>query len=684
VALSAIGFTVGRTTFQSRIFSNRVAASLEEPGVAAFVADRITNEVLRQSPDLTAVRPLILVTVRELVTLEAMASLVRTAARTAHETVFSEGTRRVVMSVPDVGVLLRSALERVSPDIAARLPDDFHTRVASLGDGPFTRSIVTLWQLRNTAIVAFWSLLMLGIALLVTGGWLARDRRHGLVGVGVVLLGSSLAVVALLPLGRLALENAVADPLTRGAAQGLWRTGLSGLLGWGFLLGATGIALGAAGSSLLEDMPLTDWARRMWPRLTTPPDSRTGRAVWGLGVATAGAVMVWQPVEVLKGITVVTGLVLALSGGNQFFRVVLRSMAETGAVSPTHGVGRSFLRVAIAMTVLISGTAIFFMVRSPSVTPLTVAGCNGHRALCDRPVNAVVFPGSHNAMSNAEIADWMFPHHQSTIANQLHHGVRALLLDVHYGFPGASRIKTDLGGMRPTMDVLEQVVGTEGVEAAMRIRETLVGVDEGNRGLYLCHGFCEVGAYELTATLEEVRDFLVLRPDAVLVIVIEDYVMPEDLAAAFEDSRLIDFVYQGPSGPPWPSLASLVSTGHRVVVFLESGSPGVSWLRPAFEHIQETPYHFESPDDFSCRPHRGETAGSLFQINHWIETTPAPRPSNAEVVNAFEALMGRAQQCRDERGMLPNILAVDFYRTGDLLRVADALNGIARNGAPTN
>jgi len=428
---------------------------------------------------------------------------------------------------------------------------------------------------------------------------------------------------------------------------------------------------------MLEDKPLMEWVKRMWPRITTPPDSRTGRAVWGLGVAAAGAVMVWQPAEVLKGITVVAGLALALSGGNQFFRVVLRSMAETGAVSATEGVGRVFIRTAVAMTVLISVTAVFFLVRSPTVTPLVVDGCNGHMELCDRPVDAVVFPGSHNAMSNAEIADWMFPHHQRTITNQLRHGVRALLMDVHYGFPGASRIKTDLGDMRPTMDILEQAVGPEGVEAAMRIRETLVGVDEGNRGLYLCHGFCEVGAYELTPTLKEIRDFLVQRPDAVLLIVIEDYVAAEDLAAAFDESRLIEFVYQGPAGPPWPSLRALVASGKRVVVFLESGNTGVQWLRPAFDYIQETPYHFESPEDFTCRPNRGGTDGGLFQINHWIETTPAPRPSNAEVVNAYEALLGRAQACQRERGMLPNIIAVDFYRTGDLLRVADELNGVA-------
>ena len=65
----------------------------------------------------------------------------------------------------------------------------------------------------------------------------------------------------------------------------------------------------------------------------------------------------------------------------------------------------------------------------------------------------------------------------------------------------------------------------------------------------------------------------------------------------------------------------------------------------------------------------------MFLVNHWIETTPAPRPSNAAVVNAYDFLLARARRCQRERGHLPNIIAVDFYGTGDLLRVAGKLNG---------
>jgi hypothetical protein len=100
----------------------------------------------------------------------------------------------------------------------------------------------------------------------------------------------------------------------------------------------------------------------------------------------------------------------------------------------------------------------------------------------------------------------------------------------------------------------------------------------------------------------------------------------------------------------------------------------VPWIRPAFELMQETPYHFTQPRDLSCRPNRGGTSGPLFLMTNWIDTTPAPKPSNAKIVNGYDALPARAKQCRAERGKRPTLIAVDFYRTGDLFRVARTLN----------
>lgn len=214
----------------------------------------------------------------------------------------------------------------------------------------------------------------------------------------------------------------------------------------------------------------------------------------------------------------------------------------------------------------------------------------------------------------------------------------------------------------------------------MRIRDRLVGKPEGPRAPYLCHGSCEIGARPLVPVLRGIRDFLVESPGEVLVFVIEDYVKPVDIAAAFAESGLDRFVFRGDVKPPWPTLREMITSDQRVVVFGENDTGGVPWYHPAFETIRETPYTFRTPQDFSCRPNRGGTAGPLFQISHWIETTPAPKPSNAEIVNAHDFLLARVRQCQQERGKLPNIVAVDFAMTGDVVGVAAEMNDLRAAG----
>jgi hypothetical protein len=220
----------------------------------------------------------------------------------------------------------------------------------------------------------------------------------------------------------------------------------------------------------------------------------------------------------------------------------------------------------------------------------------------------------------------------------------------------------------------------------MRVRDRLAGKEGGPRGVYMCHGFCELGATPLVDALRVIHSFLVENASEVLVLVIEDYVSAQDLAAAFTDSGLDGLVYQGPSGPPWPTLREMIDSGRRVLVTTESGRPGIPWLRPAFEVMQETPYKFKTPAELSpeasCGPNRGGTKGSLFLMNNWVDTTPAPKPSNAKIVNARDALVARAKECRAERGKWPNLVAVDFYRTGDLFRAVRDLNVLAAPTAP--
>ncbi|HET6463744.1 MAG TPA: hypothetical protein VFH33_08080, partial [Candidatus Krumholzibacteria bacterium] len=300
--------------------------------------------------------------------------------------------------------------------------------------------------------------------------------------------------------------------------------------------------------------------------------------------------------------------------------------------------------------------------------------------LCDRRLNEVAFAASHNSMSGADIRDWLFPNQNAGIAQQLEDGVRGFLIDVHYGVPIGDRVKTILDTEVNSMAKYEEAMGKEAVEAAMRIRDRMVGEPTGPKDVYLGHGFCELGATKFVDALTEIRDFLILHPDDIIFIMVQDEgVSPADVADCFQRSGLVEMVYKGPVVKPWPTLREMVESNQRVVVLAENHWEGVPWYHGAFEVCQETPYRFlkleeiESPK--ANQPGRGG-GGSLLLMNNWIETTPTPLPSNAEIVNSYDVLLKRAKALKKSRKMMPNLIAVDFYKTGDLMRVVDALNGV--------
>jgi hypothetical protein len=151
-------------------------------------------------------------------------------------------------------------------------------------------------------------------------------------------------------------------------------------------------------------------------------------------------------------------------------------------------------------------------------------------------------------------------------------------------------------------------------------------------------------------------------------------------SAAIEKAGLTPFLYTGPNGPPWPTLRELIDSNQRLVVMAEREGGTPEWYRRQFLITQETPYRFTNPAQLeersSCAPNRGRSDAGFFLLNHWVDTSPAPRPTNAKVVNARKFLLARIQMCEEIRGVQPNLIAVDFYKEGDLFAVVDKLNGV--------
>ena len=689
LAAGLVHLYADQVIFQARPFAARAALSLGDPRVASYVAERIADEVIAQRRDLMAYRPLLVGTARAVVSSEAFRAGFQRTAEGAHALVFSQGAERVALSVPDIGLLVRSALAH-DPELVARIPAKLRAGVTVGPSGRGARALLKLARLghrfRRNAILAIGS----GALLLFLGIALPRGRQAALLKGGAALATAALVLFFLPPLGRTALTLSIHNPALRPVAAGLCDAFTWGLRTWALVLAGIGIVLASAASSLARRVEVEDVARNLWRRLQQPARSRAGEMLRALALTVLGLLTALMPLDTLRAIAVVAGALVAFEGLRELFMIVPPRIqeaarhAEAALAEAREGSQREWARTLVhhalvgLLAVGLIGGAIFFL-RSPEALPAAPAltdACNGDFSLCARRLDEVVFAGAHNSMSAAELDGWMFPNQELASVSLLGHGIRALLFDVHYGAPLGDRVRTDIDDEAASRAKFEKVIGKEAVDAAMRIRARMQGAPTGPRAPYLCHGFCELGAMPLQTMLEGVHQFLVSNPGEVLVFVIEDYVTPADIAAAFRESGLERFVYRGAPKPPWPTLRELIDSDQRILVLGENDTDGVPWYHLVFEVAQETPYKFIAPEEFSCQPNRGGTSGPLFQINHWIETLPAPKPSNAAIVNAHDFLLSRARQCQRERHKLPNILAVDFAMTGDVVGVAAEMNGL--------
>jgi hypothetical protein len=436
----------------------------------------------------------------------------------------------------------------------------------------------------------------------------------------------------------------------------------------------------SAAAAFLERVGMREALRRAAAELTGRQATPGREAIRVAVLLAIGGFAMAAPLATLAAATVLTGTLVVAVAVYQLVALLAPSVGATASgpaprLNPALAVGLA----CVIVTAAGMGALALALRFRPTVAVAEVGApleCNESAALCGRRLDQVTFAGAHNAMGSSDNPRWMFPNQDAGLAQLLHLGVRAFMLDVWKGHPVSDRIKTDFASEEQRQK-FESVIGPEAFAAAMRIRDRLVG-QSGDSGLYLCHGFCELGAVPFDAALSQLADFLVANPGDVVLVVLEDYVPPADIAAAFERQGLMPFVYTGPSRGTLPTLRELIASNQRLVVMGENDTGGLPWYHPAYELMQETPYTFHAPGDFSCKPNRGDKASPIFLMNHWIETTPAPRPSNAQLVNTEAVLVRRARECRRIRGKLPNVIAVDFAATGDVVRAAAVLNGLEK------
>jgi hypothetical protein len=667
-------------------FANRASSVLRDDAARGAIADRITDEVvLKNQADLIAARPLISDVTSAALESRAFAKLFRAGVRDLHRTLFDRGQDTVTLTLTDVGTVLAAALERFRPEIARRIEATGRVQLLRRDVGSLTARLARIAdRVRVLAIL----LAVLALALAAGALATARDRRRACVELGVGAGAAGVLVVVAYAVGRSLARGRVELPEDQAVVGGIYDAFLGDLRTAGWILAGAGAVVAASAASLIRPVDLGEPLRRALRVAVTEPARPAWRLLRGAMLVAAGVALLVARDAVIALAFTVAGVYLIYEGVSVVLRLVYRPPApeddEPEAERPR---SRRWLVAPVGAAVLIALAAGGFVAAGGATTAAPPNGpCNGHRSLCARTLAQVALPATHNSMS-VPLEGWYSALQERPIDGQLRDGIRGLLLDTHY----ADRLEN--GRLRTYFGSREQLrrqatqdgVNPDAVDAALRLRERAGFKGEGERGMYLCHTFCELGATTLASVLDDIRGFLVANPDEVLVIVNQDYVTPADFVEAVRDADLEELVYRAPVGEGGLTLREMIDRDQRVVFLAENHAGAAPWYRLAYETIlQETPYSFGraaqliAPAELpaSCRSNRGPGGAPLFLLNHWITNDPLPRPSVAVQVNAFEPLLARARDCERARDRLPNLVAVDFYRRGDLFGVVDRLNQV--------
>ncbi len=653
--------------------ADRATRTLEDSDVRDAAARKLTDEAIAKiDPDLVTAKPLLQAATAALIGTDPFRSAFGRGVESAYDSVIA-GNDAAVVTIANLGVLLDQAVRQFQPQLAKKIPKGLDSTLVKVGEGGVSVDAAqAVEDVRHLGLV----LPPLGILLLAGAIALAGDRRRAAIraGAGIAVIGL-VAVVALVVVHDV-IAAGIEDDTNRGAFDAVWDEFLQPLRNWYLLLGGFGLVVASAASSALGSRDLGPPLRRAWERIATEPESIAGRLLWALLLGGAGLVMVLKPLLALEIVIVIAGAYVI----SRALATVLSLVQEPAAAEESRRERRRILAWA-GSGIAVAAVAAMFLVavlsgEDPPDQEVTAdPGCNGMKALCGRDLDRVAFPATHNSYAGANYPGFLFPEQDNTIPQQLQAGIRGLWIDTYYGVPGR-RVYTDTSKLDPALIAqINQELGPKFAAAGARIRSQIAKPPAGaETRIYLCHGFCELGAVDAEKTFREIAQFLDQNPREVLVIDLEDYTSPEDTQEVIEEAGLAEHVYKGPQGPPWPTLEEMIDSGGRVLLVAEHMTGGADWYRPLNSTIQETPFEFKTPSEMTCKGGRGDRSDAILLINNWIGTDPTPKPSNARIVNGYRFLLDRARRCQRQRGRFPNILNVDFYLQGDLFGAVKKLN----------
>ena len=663
-------------------FADRSVAVLEDDAVAHAVARELAASVSNSGPpQLVSARPILEGVFEALIATQPFEDVFDQAARQANRVLFTR-ERTVVLTLKDAVSVLRSALEGANPKLAKQIPKDLEPELASLSDNAFaTKALHFADDVRFFGIL-FPLLALLAFALAIAT---APDRRSGVTRVGLavgfdgVFLLIALTVVKAYILSHLEGEILTQDEL-KAAADGIWEGFFGDLETWALGVGVAGLILAAASSSLLEPTDVTARAERLHQRLSAEPETTRGRVFRAVAILAVGIFVVVSPTLALQTVAVLIGAYMLFWGTSEILTVVqpprgaaaeMRRQAKR-RIAIGAGIGAGAVVGIIMLVVFVGGGEDR---AAGAIDPESIEECNGSAELCDRRLNDVTFAGTHNSMSAADSPGWLFTNQRHDIGRQLDDGIRLLLIDPHYGVEDANgKVRTDLIKEGADRNRVAKQIGKTGLSAAERLFGDLGAGDiSGPRVPYLCHSVCELGATKMVTGLEEVRTFLEENRYEVVLIFVEPYIRPDEIAAVFKEAGLYPYLATLQRYEPLPTLREMIASDRRLVVFTERGGGTPDWYHEGFSFTQDTVVGAELDQ---CEGRNGNASSPLLMVNHWVDGFPPPVEPNEKVTD-MKSLLERAKTCKRELGRIPNLFPVDFYDSGDIVDAVAKLNRLS-------
>lgn len=285
------------------------------------------------------------------------------------------------------------------------------------------------------------------------------------------------------------------------------------------------------------------------------------------------------------------------------------------------------------------------------ISRATADACNGHAEYCDRSYSNITFVGSHDSPFVGKLPQ---QNQNIKVKAQLDMGVRFLQAQTHHS-------------------ILDDKV------------------------LELCHTSCFLeDAGKLKSFLGTIKEWLDANTNEVVTLLLTngDSVDINEFGDTFADSGIVDYAFVPSSSPDklsidkWPTLGELISSGKRLVVFLDYGADTkkVDYILDEFAYFFETAYDVTDSSFSSCsidRPSGASASGRMYIVNHFLDVdifgVKVPDREHAGKTNAATgdgSIGAQASLCEGLYGRAPNSILLDFVDKGDAINAQNGLNGL--------